>query len=135
MLNLRIKPSFSIAEEEGLPRFPRAEEVAEENKKFRFPRAGEVEQAQGGQGYGGGQGGRGQGGGMGGQGGGVGQGVKASSWDEMDEGQGAGQGQGGQVSPLTVACITIIDTIILHIHTNDAYIFDTYTYTEERAPS
>jgi hypothetical protein len=23
-------------------------------------------------------------------------------------------------------CITIIDTIILHIHTNNAYIYDTY---------
>jgi hypothetical protein len=26
----------------------------------------------------------------------------------------------------SLTCITIIDTIILHIHTNDAYIFDTY---------
>jgi hypothetical protein len=33
-------------------------------------------------------------------------------------------------------CITIIDTIILHIHTNDAYIFDTYTPTcAVRTPS
>jgi hypothetical protein len=48
------------------------------------------------------------------------------------EGQGQGQGEkedswGAISTGAIVTCITIIDTIILHIHTNDAYIFDTYT--------
>jgi hypothetical protein len=30
-------------------------------------------------------------------------------------------------APLWTRYVTIIDTIILNIHTNDAYLFDTYT--------
>jgi hypothetical protein len=39
---------------------------------------------------------------------------------------------GGVIETLYASCITTIDTIILTNYTNDAYIFDTYTYMGRR---
>jgi hypothetical protein len=48
----------------------------------------------------------------------------------MPLGEGAWRGSSTTAASPThtqgYVCITIIDTIILHIHTNDAYIFDTF---------
>jgi Na+-translocating ferredoxin:NAD+ oxidoreductase RnfE subunit len=40
---------------------------------------------------------------------------------------GAAELQGQVRLSIYILCITIIDTIILHTHTNDAYTYDTYT--------